>query len=190
MEKFYSTIDISKICDVTKRTVILWVEKGSLPAYKTPGGYRRILHNDLMGFLKKYNFPIPEELTIEKKIKILIIGDGKRITKSLKKIIQKKIERCDVYITSDGFEAGRIFTKLQPEVVFLDIFFLRIDGFNVCKLIRKYEENKTVIIAITGFDSKKNKRKIFLAGADYYFKKPVDNDKILQIIDFVCKGMG
>lgn len=38
----YTTHQISKICSVSITTIIDWINKGKLPAYKTPGGHRRV----------------------------------------------------------------------------------------------------------------------------------------------------
>lgn len=61
-KEIYTSYDVSKLCSVTVPTVTNWVEQEILPAYKTPGGHRRIKREDLVGFLKKYEMPFPEEL--------------------------------------------------------------------------------------------------------------------------------
>ena len=62
VDNIFTTYEASKHCGVTLATVINWVEHGILPAYKTPGGHRRIKKEDLIEFLKKYNMPIPDKL--------------------------------------------------------------------------------------------------------------------------------
>ncbi len=57
-----TTYEVSKLCNVTLATVVNWIGQGMIPAYKTPGGHRRIKREDLIEFLKKYKMPIPEEL--------------------------------------------------------------------------------------------------------------------------------
>lgn len=61
-----TTFEVSKICGVVHSTVSNWVEAGKLPAYKTPGGHRRIRKNDLLLFLKLYQIPVPHELAPER----------------------------------------------------------------------------------------------------------------------------
>ena len=61
-KEVFTSYEVSKLCSVTVPTVTNWVEEKILPAYKTPGGHRRIKREDLINFLKKYNMPIPKEL--------------------------------------------------------------------------------------------------------------------------------
>ncbi|MCB4792421.1 MAG: response regulator [Elusimicrobia bacterium] len=57
-----TTYQVSRYCGVTLTTVTNWIEHGLIPAYKTPGGHRRVKKDDLIEFLKNYNMPIPDEL--------------------------------------------------------------------------------------------------------------------------------
>ena len=61
-QTIFTTHQIGKICGVTMQTVIDWEKQGKLTAYKTLGGHRRVKKEDLISFLKKNKFPIPDEL--------------------------------------------------------------------------------------------------------------------------------
>lgn len=61
-EKPFTTFEVSKMCGVGHTTVSYWVDEGKLPAYRTPGGHRRITREDLLGFLKQYRIPVPRRL--------------------------------------------------------------------------------------------------------------------------------
>lgn len=54
-----TTFQISQYCQVNISTVIHWVKTNKLPAYRTPGGHRRVSREDFIAFLKKYNLPVP-----------------------------------------------------------------------------------------------------------------------------------
>ena len=71
-------------------------------------------------------------------------------------------------------------------MIILDIKLPGIDGFRVCKLIRKYG-SKAIIIAITGYHTEENRKKILSAGADYYFKKPLDMQELMNTVKKACK---
>src|SRR5262249_58902370 len=58
----YTTHDVSQILNVNPRSVINWIEKNLLTAYRTPGGHRRIRREDLLSFLRKQQIPIPSIL--------------------------------------------------------------------------------------------------------------------------------
>ena len=74
-ERPLTTFEVSKICGVVHSTVSNWVDEGTLPAYKTPGGHRRIKKKDLQVFLKLYEIPIPDELSLSDLVQVLALKD-------------------------------------------------------------------------------------------------------------------
>ena len=56
-ERVYTTVDLAKVCRVSLRTVIRWVDEGKLTSFRTPGGHRRVRESDLVLFLDRYQIP-------------------------------------------------------------------------------------------------------------------------------------
>ena len=77
-EKTFTTYQIAQICDVYPTTVISWIKREKLKAFTTPGGHRRVLAADLLEFLKKFKFPIPERLAPRRR-RALIVEDEKAV---------------------------------------------------------------------------------------------------------------
>jgi two-component system, OmpR family, response regulator VicR len=46
---------VARHCGVSNATVLRWIEKGQLLAFRLPGGHHRINQNDFTDFLKKHN---------------------------------------------------------------------------------------------------------------------------------------
>ncbi|ASP40977.1 hypothetical protein CHH28_17240 [Bacterioplanes sanyensis] len=60
-----TTGEVAKFCGVNFRTVIRWIERGHLQAYKLPGrGDNRIPVNGFVEFLKDNHMPVPDELLL------------------------------------------------------------------------------------------------------------------------------
>ena len=57
IKKAYTTQDVADHCNVSSRSIVTWIEANKLKAYKTLGGHRRILLEDLESFLEKNNMP-------------------------------------------------------------------------------------------------------------------------------------
>ena len=53
----FSTHSAAKFCRVTPMTIIRWIEEGRINAYKTPGGHRRIMRDDLIVFCQSAGIP-------------------------------------------------------------------------------------------------------------------------------------
>ncbi len=60
--KHFSTHDIARLLGFDPSTVSKWVDAGKLAAFRTPGGHRRVLEDQLRAFLVEYEMPIPDEL--------------------------------------------------------------------------------------------------------------------------------
>ncbi len=181
-ERVYTTFQISKICAVDITTIMAWVDEGKLRAYRTPGGHRRVLHSDLISFLKKYNMPIPSDVDTAAK-KILIVEDDSVTSRLLIRLLNKIGSEIRVETAAEGFEAGQKFESFLPDLVVLDIVLPGVDGFRICRNIRanrKYEHVK--ILAITAVDPEVSKAKIMRCGADSFLSKPLDNDNFIQVV--------
>jgi excisionase family DNA binding protein len=50
------------LIQVNPSSVNKWVKEGRIPAYRTPGGHRRIQAADLVAFLTEYAMPVPVPL--------------------------------------------------------------------------------------------------------------------------------
>jgi len=183
-KKILTTYDVSQYCSVDLSTVINWIDQGRLLAYKTPGGHRRVKKEDLVHFLKEYQMPIPGDLVNRQKSRILIVDDDRSVVDLIVRAIRKLKKRCEVETAFDGFEAGRKLVAFQPDLVILDLMLPGIDGFKVCRNIRMDKKTKHVkVLAITGFDTQENQKKIFSAGANDYLPKPLEVNELLGHIE-------
>ena len=59
--RLLTTGEISKYCNVSRPTVLVWIKSGKLVAYCLPSGHHRISRQTFWDFLAKHNMPIDEE---------------------------------------------------------------------------------------------------------------------------------
>jgi excisionase family DNA binding protein len=180
-DRVLTTFQAADYCKVSPFTIRNWVESGKLPAYKTPGGHRRIRREDLDEFLEKYKMP-PGDLDAEQK-KILVVDDDQMVANFVSKIIKDIDGDAEVAIANDGFEAGTLVTKFEPHVVVLDIRMPGLDGFEVCRKIKNNSRTAgTIVIGITGYYSPESADKFADCGGWQLLTKPIDVVKLKQII--------
>jgi excisionase family DNA binding protein len=175
-KSIYTTHEVSRLLHVNPRSVINWIEQSLLPSYRTPGGHRRIRHDDLLAFLRKHQIPTPASL-VDGKFNILIIDDEEDIVK----IIQRFFERQGGYTiasASDGITALIEVGRIKPDLLILDIMIPGVDGIEVCRRIKADTINRTAIIAISG--QRENEKTILQAGADAFLAKPLDLETLLE----------
>jgi excisionase family DNA binding protein len=192
-KKNFTTFDVAKICGVYPTTVVDWVDAGKLKAFVTPGGHRRIRKDDLVAFLKEHNIPLTGELTGGHVPRILVVDDDDAVVQFLSELISRKFKGVESDTARDGFEVGTKLMEFSPDLMLLDIMLPGVDGFEVCKKVKSNEKTKDIkIIAMTGFDTPENRKKIQECGADDYIAKPFDNDilvsKISLFIERTARG--
>ena len=182
MSKVYTTFEISRFCSVDISTVMGWVDDGKLKAYRTPGGHRRVNHDDLIAFLEKYRMPIHPALQ-SRQARVLIVEDNPVTVRVLKRALEKLVPGEEVEVAVDGFEAGRKLEMFQPDLILLDLMLPGIDGFQVCRNIRADEKRKNIkILAISGLKGEDTRKKILAMGADAFLTKPFDLSDVRAVI--------
>lgn len=101
--------------------------------------------------------------------KILIVDDEPNILLSLEFLFKK--EGYKVFIARDGEEALGIIEESEPELVILDIMMPKVDGYEVCKHLKKNHQD-TKVIFLTAKSKQQDIQKGLEAGADLYLTKP------------------
>lgn len=183
-DKIFSTFEVAKMLELSPGTVANWVDAGRLKAYNTLGGHRRIKAEDLKTFLEENKIPAPKELSerLYTAKKVLIVDDDAKFLKLAERFFRTFRKKWEVFTAADGFQAGALVGSAKPDVVILDIMLPDINGFKVCEII-KAGSRKTLVIAVTGYDSEEIKRKIIAAGADAYYAKPFKFEDLVECIE-------
>lgn len=56
--EYLTTGRVARYCGVSKVTVLRWIEKGSLAAFRLPGGQNRIHRDDFFAFANRHSIPV------------------------------------------------------------------------------------------------------------------------------------
>lgn len=90
----------------------------------------------------------------------------------------------EVDIAETGEEAIGLSGTREYTCVFLDVVLPGIDGYQVCKLIKSNKQaiKKTAVVMLTSRSSPFDKLRGSLAGCDEYLTKPLDEDRLLEVI--------
>ncbi len=115
--------------------------------------------------------------------KILVVDDDLNICELLRLYLEK--EDYTVVIANDGASAVSTFNAENPALVLLDIMLPKLDGWQVCREIRKFSEVPIIMLTAKGevFD-----RVLGLElGADDYVVKPFDTKEVIARIKAVLR---
>ena len=100
---------------------------------------------------------------------ILIVEDNTDLLNLLK--INLSDQGYNIFTAQDGFAALDLFHNQQPDLVILDVMLPKMDGFDVCKSLRKKNQT-TPILMLTAKAEEVDKVLGLEIGADDYMTKP------------------
>lgn len=113
----------------------------------------------------------------EDKQTVLIVDDIKENLDVLKAIL---IDKYRVKFATSGEMALKISSKIIPDIILLDIMMPEMDGFTVCKILKKNPITQNIpVIFVTADDSEADESKGFSIGCVDYIRKPVVKEIVL-----------
>jgi OmpR family response regulator RpaB len=115
--------------------------------------------------------------------KILVVDDEASIRRILE--TRLKLAGYSVSTAADGQEAVDQFNSFQPDLVILDVMLPRMDGYEVCREIRKTSD--TPIIMLTAVADVNNRIQGLEMGADDYVVKPFSPSELEARIKAVLR---
>ncbi len=116
--------------------------------------------------------------------KILIVEDEKRVADLLKYGLEEN--GFQTFVAYDGAMGLRLFQSNDFHLVISDIILPKLDGFELCKEIRKLNKNIPIMI-LTALGSTDDKLDGFDAGADDYMVKPFDFRELIARVRVLLK---
>lgn len=110
--------------------------------------------------------------------KVLVAEDSSVIQNLLKKILM--FENCKITSAKDGEKVLDFFEEEEYDLVIMDINLPKIDGIQATKEIRS--KSNIPIIGISGNAKNRPEADFFDAGMDEYMQKPLDYDKLIELV--------
>jgi len=112
---------------------------------------------------------------------VLVVDDSPTVRKIVQLTLQR--ERIRVVTAGDGLTALAAVADEQPDLILLDIMLPRMDGYNICQVIRKNMAYRDLpIIMLSGKDGLFDKMRGKLVGSTEYMTKPFDSVELAQTV--------
>jgi excisionase family DNA binding protein len=111
---YYSTSEVAVLCRVHKNTIIAAINRGLLPASKTPGGHNRVSRGDLAQFMRERGIPEVFE-TVPTVVRVLVCGEPAATVKRIRRSLPSP--QYDIIAVTSPLEAGAACARQHPDVV-------------------------------------------------------------------------
>lgn len=115
--------------------------------------------------------------------RILVVDDERTIAKGIKFGLEK--EGYEVSVAHDGEEALKLFKEDEPDLIVLDLMLPEVDGFEVCRRIRKSSDVPIVMLTARGDDI--DKILGLELGADDYVTKPFNPRELVARVKAILR---
>jgi CheY-like chemotaxis protein len=112
--------------------------------------------------------------------RVLIVEDNDDARDMLKTFLT--LEGHDVLEANNGADAVKLLVSERPDVAFIDIGLPEMDGYEVTRAARRQADQPTLLVALTGYGQAEDRQRCFDAGFDDFVLKPVDPERLTQIL--------
>lgn len=181
MPDVLTTGEAARICGVNFRTVLRWIERGLLQAYRLPGrGDRRVLSDELHRFMLENGIP---DRSIAQAVprRVLIVDDEPAMAHAIERVLRRA--GLETASASNGFEAGAMLPTFKPGVMTLDLRMPGLDGLDVLRFLQRAElptQFKTLVVSA---DTETRLEEALSLGAHGILRKPFTNDELLDAVE-------
>jgi excisionase family DNA binding protein len=167
---------VGQLLQVVPSSVVKWVNDGLLPAYRTPGGHRRIRSADLVSFLRDHRMFVPEQLQAS-------ATTATRALTALQRGMKTHRDRVSLTVLGSGIEALVAVGAEKPDALIIDVHMPEMDGLEVCQRLKRMKHTAGIdIVMMTGRYSEELEKKCLAAGARALLAKPLTASKLVEAL--------
>jgi excisionase family DNA binding protein len=152
--ELFTASDVARFCQVDLKTIHNWADKGEIRHFRTPGRHLRFRRLDVLDFLRKYGYPIPDVLRMGKP-KVVAVDSDPNVLAALRRALSRRFELTTF---QDPFEALVAVGNIQPDALVLDVKMPGLDGVRILERLRSIEATSHIrcIIYSNHEEMKKN----------------------------------
>lgn len=156
-KEFCTTAEAATLLGVAHRTIQLWVEAGTLQAWKTAGGHRRIAMSSVERVLAERAGALstarPAAPGKPRKFKVLVVDDDPSLLRLYELEMQGWNLPLEILKAHDGFDALLKIGEQRPDLLISDLSMPGMDGFRMVATLRSDPQRAGLrIIVVSGLD--------------------------------------
>jgi CheY-like chemotaxis protein len=102
-----------------------------------------------------------------------------------------RLQGHEVRVAHDGRTALELVSSYRPEMIFLDIGMPTMDGYEVARRLQQMPGLRGVrLAALTGWGQQADRRRTAQAGFDYHLVKPVEPERLEELLATLDRAKG
>lgn len=196
-EPFVGTKEAALILGVSISTVQKMVDAGTIRAWRTEGGHRRLSLESLKEAANRLNVSgggaagvTGERGPREGSLRALVVEDNPVATKAMSKTLSAYEGRLQVDYARDAAEALLRCSEVEPDLVITDLVMEPFDGFHLIRVLRNSPRfARMTILVVTGLSAKDIEARGGLGEDVIVYRKPLSGERLSGFLDaFVSRG--
>lgn len=174
LSSYCSTTTAAKRLGLSPGTVQQMVEAGTLEAWKTAGGHRRILTASVEAFLARSGAHVPQQSLPHDRLRVLVAEDDEIMRRLYAHHFDDWALPVQLKLVSNGVDALLELGRSPPDLLISDLMMPMINGF---EMLRRVADNplllETDLIVVTGMSDEEIAARGGLPGDVIRYGKPV-----------------
>lgn len=176
-KELFTASEVARFCQVDLKTIHNWADRGEIRHFRTPGRHLRFRRVDVLDFLRKYGYPVPEILK-QGKPRVYVLDEEPATLSALGRALS---ERFEVKTFSEPVDALIAIGGETPDIVVLDVAGHKIDGLGTIHRLRTVDDTQHIRVVV--YSSRSDLRQSALdAGAAAFVLKP-DSTRLSDSIE-------
>jgi excisionase family DNA binding protein len=148
---FCTTREAARILGISMRTAQLWVENGTLQAWKTEGGHRRISLASVQRLQQSRQPQVEaaaDSIQALDRLNILVVEDDNLLLRLYKSQIEAWGMPVSVATAHNGIEGLILIGRLSPDLLISDLVMPEMDGFGLLRTLARtpYREGMEIVV--------------------------------------------
>lgn len=176
-KELFTASEVARFCQVDLKTIHNWADRGEIRHFRTPGRHLRFRRVDVLDFLRKYGYPVPDVLRQGRPM-VHIIDDDSASRDAIAAALGPRFE---VQGFAEPVDALVAIGTDQPDVVVLDTESSKIDGLRCIERLHALEATRHM--RVVAYSSRQDGRDAALeAGASAFVTRP-GIEKLAETLD-------
>jgi excisionase family DNA binding protein len=166
-DDLFTAPQVAKICSTDLKTIHNWVNRGEIKSFRTPGRHLRFRRQDILDFLARYGYPVPDGFAPNKQ-RVIVVDSEEGTLRGLKRALARDFE---VETYGDHIDALLAIGKERPSLVAINVE----GGAEALRVVEKLVADKDSVAVLAYAGGPALEEKALAAGAGEFV--PVTDGK-------------
>ena len=182
-KEYLTTREAAEVLGVAVSTIQLWTNNGSLHAWTTDGGHRRIFYSSVEDMLKRKNSVFQTHDDHKKPFSVVVVEDNAQQLRMYEKQFKSWCTDVNLVTAKDGYEGLVKIGQTSPRIIITDLKMPNMDGFQMIKALKRMPDlEDCTIIVVSGLTKDEIEEKAGLPDGVELFIKPIPFDRLEDIV--------